>query len=297
MSEHVEQFLRDELLETLPGAYDRTALLGARRATYVIHQDVVYEYTAPVTRLRQRLVILPREQHGDQHRVSDRFDVCGGVGSVIERRTDRFGNLVLHIDVAEVRERVAFVARSAVTKTIGCEPSYRCRWPAAALSASRLTRPDAAVAASAAPFRRITDAGRLADELGAFVGEAFSYAHEATTVRTTAAQAWRGRVGVCQDMAHVMISMCTALGVPARYVSGHLVGDGASHAWVEVLDVARGTAIAVDPTHARRTDLRYITTAVGRDYRDVAPTTGTYESEGGSGRLSVHKKIRLVEVV
>jgi transglutaminase-like putative cysteine protease len=162
---------------------------------------------------------------------------------------------------------------------------------------TRLTAPDAAIATSAGPFRRLGDTGRLADELAAFVRQRFSYAHDETTVRTTAAQAWAGRVGVCQDMAHVLISMCASLDVPARYVSGHMVGDGASHAWVEVFDASTGRAIAVDPTHARRTDLRYITTAVGRDYRDVAPTTGTYDSEGGSGRLTVHKKIRLAELL
>ena len=61
----VEQFLHDELLDTLPGDYDRAALLSARRAVYVLHQDVSYEYTRPVHDLRQRLVILPRARHGD----------------------------------------------------------------------------------------------------------------------------------------------------------------------------------------------------------------------------------------
>ena len=64
--------------------------------------------------------------------------------------------------------------------------------------------------------------------------------------------------------------------LPARYVSGHLLGEGASHAWVEVR--ADGRTVAYDPTHARETDLRYVTVAVGRDYRDVAPTAGTYRS-------------------
>ena len=52
-----------------------------------------------------------------------------------------------------------------------------------------------------------------------------TYRFDATTVRTTAGQAWRGRHGVCQDMAHVMIAMCRARGLAARYVSGHLVGE------------------------------------------------------------------------
>ena len=43
----------------------------------------------------------------------------------------------------------------------------------------------------------------------------------------------------------------------------------------------------------RFTDLRYITTATGRDYRDVAPTSGTYASLGARGTLSVRKTIRI----
>ena len=115
-------------------------------------------------------------------------------------------------------------------------------------------------------------------------------------MHTTAAEAWQLRQGVCQDMAHVMIAMCTSLGICSRYVSGHLVGEGASHAWTEVLDPARGVVVAIDPTHRRRTDLRYITTATGRDYHDVAPTSGTYTGQGSRGTLKVDKVVRVAEV-
>ena len=45
-----------------------------------------------------------------------------------------------------------------------------------------------------------------------------------------------------------------------------------------------------------RTDLRYVTTATGRDYRDVAPTSGTYRGEGARATLTVRKSIRLAEL-
>ena len=69
----------------------------------------------------------------------------------------------------------------------------------------------------------------------------------------------------------MMIAMCRSQGIPARYVSGHLLGEGASHAWVEVRDrVPDAPSPTTRPTPAV-TDLRYVTVAVGRDYRDVAP--------------------------
>ena len=129
--------------------------------------------------------------------------------------------------------------------------------------------------------------------IGDAVRAGMTYELGVTGVRTTAAEAWALRRGVCQDMAHVMISMCRSRGLAARYVSGHLLGEGASHAWVEVQ--AGGRTVAYDPTHARVTDLRYVTVAVGRDYRDVAPTSGTYHS-GPRGRMSVRKRVAISAV-
>ena len=49
-------------------------------------------------------------------------------------------------------------------------------------------------------------------------------------------------MGVCQDQAHVMLAMCRSVGVRARYVSGHLIGQGGTHAWIEVLVPRRSPA-------------------------------------------------------
>ncbi len=110
-----------------------------------------------------------------------------------------------------------------------------------------------------------------------------------------------GGRGVCQDYPHVMLALCHAAHLLARYVSGHLVGEGGSHAWVEVIiqdqspaGPARSVAVAFDPTHNRRAGRGYVTVAVGRDYCDVAPTSGTFEG-AGPGTLSVHKRLSPAE--
>jgi transglutaminase-like putative cysteine protease len=84
-----------------------------------------------------------------------------------------------------------------------------------------------------------------------------------------------------------MIAMCRVLGIRARYVSGHMLGEGSTHAWVEVLiedaeDPSLLTAIPFDPCHLRIPDLSYITIAVGRDYGDVPPTSGTYSGSAAN---------------
>lgn len=58
-----------------------------------------------------------------------------------------------------------------------------------------------------------------------------------------------------------------------------------------------GFAVAVpfDPTHAREPGLDYLTVAVGRDYADVAPTSGTFRAASG-GQLSAQKRLGLTAV-
>ena len=121
------------------------------------------------------------------------------------------------------------------------------------------------------------------------------YHHDVTTVRTTADEALAVGAGVCQDYAHVMLALCRLCGLPARYVSGHMVGEGGSHAWVEVLLPPAGggsplEAVAFDPTNDRRAGASYLTVAVGRDYADVAPTHGSYCGPAG-GRLTTTKTL------
>ena len=111
----------------------------------------------------------------------------------------------------------------------------------------------------------------------------FSYDPGATTVQTHVNEVLRDRRGVCQDFAHVMLAMCRALGIPARYVSGYLYngprqalrGAQASHAWCEVFVPGAGW-LGLDPTNDQQADERYVKVAVGRDYADVAPVQGSY---------------------
>jgi transglutaminase-like putative cysteine protease len=117
-----------------------------------------------------------------------------------------------------------------------------------------------------------------------------------TTVRTTAAQAFAQRSGVCQDFAHVTLTLARACGIACRYVSGHLVGEGATHAWVELILPQRADAVvtALDPTNNRAVSMKYVVVAVGRDYADVAPTSGSFC--GATGRLSSRRRVAVTAV-
>lgn len=100
----------------------------------------------------------------------------------------------------------------------------------------------------------------------------FSYQPNVTDVRTTAQEAWELGAGVCQDYAHILIVLCRLAGIPARYAAGLMIGEGASHAWVEVLDGQRWYGL--DPTNDLMVNEDYIRLGIGRDAADCALNRG-----------------------
>ena len=124
----------------------------------------------------------------------------------------------------------------------------------------------------------ITDTWQAALALMGFVHGTLKYEPNSTTAHTHAREVLRDKRGVCQDFAHVLLGLCRVLKIPALYVSGYLATEAASatHAWVEVLIPGVGWR-PLDPTHNREADENYVKIAVGRDYSDVAPVTGTYK--------------------
>ncbi len=114
------------------------------------------------------------------------------------------------------------------------------------------------------------------------------YAPNTTTAATHMREVMASRQGVCQDFAHVMLGLCRALQIPARYVSGYLYngpedlmrGAQASHAWCEVYVPTRGW-FGLDPTNNTLADERYIKIATGRDYEDAAPISGHFKGPSG----------------
>ncbi len=133
-----------------------------------------------------------------------------------------------------------------------------------------------------------------------WIHESFVYEAGVTGVNTHVEEAFQMRRGVCQDFTHVMLGLCRAIGIPARYASGYLyngprdtlVGAQASHAWAEVYLPAAGW-IGFDPTNNTLADERYVKVAVGRDYEDVAPVRGSYHGAGCS-RMEVQVEVEKV---
>ena len=110
------------------------------------------------------------------------------------------------------------------------------------------------------------------------VYSALSYQQWVTGVQTTAEEALALGAGVCQDYAHILLALCRLEGIPARYVVGMLQGEGASHAWVEVL--SQGCWYGLDPTNLLRVEGQHIKISCGRDYGDCILNQGVFLGGG-----------------
>lgn len=113
--------------------------------------------------------------------------------------------------------------------------------------------------------------------------EDYDYIPNTTTIETTAEEAFSQGHGVCQDFAHIFISLMHLAGIPARYVTGLIVGEGASHAWVEILHDKKWYGL--DPTNNMMVLDEHIKIGVGRDTHDCMINRGIMHGGGSHTQL------------
>lgn len=138
--------------------------------------------------------------------------------------------------------------------------------------------------------------GDVLDALNQAIHREFKYRTGSTDIETPLEEIWQKREGVCQDFAHVMLSVLRTAGLPCRYVCGYiesassdkrLVGDLATHAWVEVL-VPGMEWVALDPTNKQWCGEQHVAISVGLDFFDATPVRGTFK-----GSASQIMKVRV----
>lgn len=111
----------------------------------------------------------------------------------------------------------------------------------------------------------------------------FIYEKNVTDINTDAESAWRAGRGVCQDFAHIYITLLRLAGIPARYVCGLIDGEGESHAWVESL--IDGVWTGFDPTNNCEASGTYIKLSIGRDASECAVNRGIVMGGGAQTQL------------
>ena len=203
---------------------------------------------------------------------------------------DRLGNQVHRVRITTPHRELVIAAVGAVhlmgeTPRVGDLPLASLSYDFEAdefLTPTPLVNPGSVMAAAR------TAAGGADTLLGTVQGivdwvqTQVRYVRGTTSVNTTAADVLVAMSGVCQDKTHLALGMMRGLGIPARYVSGLLTRQaGETHAWVEFLHPNAGW-LAADPTRGVviNTGADYMKFAVGRDYAEVPPVTGSFVSTG-----------------
>lgn len=268
----------------------------------IVHRTK-YSYAAPVKNSFNEVRLQP---FSNEEQTVESFHLNVSPAAHISEYHDFYSNNVHHFEIlephglllVESRLRVAVHPRALL-------PETATPWPLAKiadslkgtrhyefLEASRYVENTSEVWRLALDATvQQTDTWQTALAIMRFIHGHLKYLPNSTDVHTQMRDVLQDRRGVCQDFAHVMIGFCRALKIPALYVSGYLATETASatHAWTEVFIPTVGWR-ALDPTHNCQTDETYVKIAVGRDYADVPPVTGSYQGTTDR-KLEVNVKI------
>ena len=214
-----------------------------------------------------------------------------GLPCKVKSQIDPYGNILHVLTLDKPHGHLALTASGQVEIDPDCEQEAESQSPLPFLRVSRLTQADDTLKAFAT--RQCGEHRDRAALTGLMQGlaEHMPYRPGATSVGTTAIEAFNGGAGVCQDHTHAFLACARSLGVPARYVSGYLCTEDeqhlASHAWAEAwIDDAW---YSFDITNRLTRPDRHLKLAVGLDYLDACPVRGVRRGGGiESMQASVH---------
>lgn len=280
---------------------------------YQIEHTNIFKYESIVDQSMNSIRLKPRTDEC-QRLLSYRADITPA--SVTKEHIDIWGNHVETFFIAEHHEHLEVKATSIVSiqkspfiHRIDYSPEMNAIFHSQLFSEHYL----AFLSNTAYTYLSPEQMARVDEELGEmknpvqysidvmeYIHSHFTYDGESTNVSTKAEESFDLRKGVCQDLTHVMLGILRAKQIPARYVSGYLyvgensalVGDAASHAWVEVMVPGIGW-VGLDPTNNVEALEHHIRVGVGRDYNDVSPVQGVYR--GGSQSLEVKVSVSLLD--
>jgi transglutaminase-like putative cysteine protease len=111
-----------------------------------------------------------------------------------------------------------------------------------------------------------------------YVHDRLEFGYHHARVDRTAAEGHEERRGVCRDFAHLAVTLCRCMNIPARYCTGYLGDIGVPHdpapmdfsAWFEVFLSGRWYTFDARHNHPR---IGRILIGRGRDAADVAIST------------------------
>jgi transglutaminase-like putative cysteine protease len=250
-----------------------------------INHETVYRYPTGTNYSIQYLRLSPSSA-ANQQVISWKLSSPGNLRPWV----DGFGNaahvLVMEGPHQEIRVRaVGEVEIADVGKSLLSEPEPLP--PELFLRSTRLTEVDDRLRRFAGGFRPAVSSNprKGLDTLLAGIRENIAPSAGASPAIATASQALDRHSGGSRDQAHVFVSCCRSLGLPARYVSGYLCADThdeagiSSHSWAEAWVDGAGW-LSYDVANRMSNTKAHVRVAIGLDFLDAAPVRGLRRGAG-----------------
>jgi len=280
---------------------------------YAIRHFTRYRYSRPVWQSAMEARMHPRSEYSQR---CFTFQLSVSPRARIFSYNDHTGNIIHHFDIPERHNQLTIIADALVDVDPPLDLPNSLDPESWRELDSMIEQDDYWDMLMPSPFARtspeLEEFGRklgidrnserdpltLLRRLNSDLYSEIAYTKESTSVDSPIEVALNARRGVCQDLAHIMITLLRNIQIPCRYVSGYLhhdashpdrSGDGATHAWVEALLPGLGW-IGFDPTNNLIAGGRHIRTAIGRDYSDVPPTIGLMK---GSAQTQLQVRVRV----
>ena len=264
-----------------------------------IDHETRYSYARPARFIVQVLRLTPRSTEGQQ--VRD-WRIETDVDAHLRRSEDAFGNIVhtLYTERPTPHLMVRVTGEIATVDTGGVlRGSPERLSPLVFLRDTTLTHADGGLRQLAESVGEEGDTLSRLHRLMALIHGQVAFMVGSTTADHTAADAYAQRQGVCQDHAQIFIAAARRMGIPARYVSGHLHRrDGvehqeAAHAWAEAYVGDLGW-VGFDPANGICPTEHYVRVACGLDALGASPIRGTSYG-GGRETMTVALRVRQMQ--
>lgn len=237
-----------------------------------------YSFETPPVYGLQKLRLTPKSNVG-QTVLDWSIDIEGG--TIQAEYEDEFKNKVHLIKLTENAKDVSIVSEGRLEMTdqngvIGQHGGFAPLWIFKRVTP--FTKAGPKIKALAKDFPIGTQDVSAFHDLSRTIARAVKYQSGITDSATTAEQAVSFGQGVCQDHAHIFLSIARASGYASRYVSGYLMMNDriiqdATHAWAEVYLEGLGWT-GFDVSNQISPDARYVRLATGLDYNQAAPISG-----------------------
>lgn len=110
---------------------------------------------------------------------------------------------------------------------------------------------------------------------------------------------WQQKAGSCRDFAVLLMEVCRAVGLAARFVSGYQEGDPDSteyhlHAWAEVY-LPGGGWRGYDPTQGLAVSDRHVALVASPFARYAAPVSGSFNPAGVAAQMNYQVKLQIIQ--